>query len=110
MIFFYGTKQRFIGHKALYMPCPCCEAHTDADVYVTSKYFHVYWIPFWPMDKEANSECGKCGLKRYNLPIEDKFIPDAKELKRKFNHPWYTYLGPALVSFLVAFLIVSSFR
>jgi hypothetical protein len=110
MLHYYGTQQRFIGHEELYLPCPACEAHTDSDVYVTSKYFHVYWIPFWPMEKEANTECGECGLKRYNLPIEDKFIPGAKDLLRKFKHPWYTYIIPAVVSFVIAYIIVLSLR
>ena len=107
---FFGVKQIYIGADETYMRCPSCESHTDTELLISGKYFHIYWIPFWPFEKEMSSVCSKCGLKRYNLPIEDKFISDAAEMKRKFKYPWFTYIGLAAVSFVIAFIIVSCFR
>jgi hypothetical protein len=107
-IIFYGSKQIPIGYEEIFVKCPCCETHNWADIMVISKYFHIYWLPMFPFDKAANLICKKCGLKRYELSFDDRLISNFEEIKGKFRHPWFTYSGIGLFSFIVLAIIAAS--
>jgi hypothetical protein len=105
MLFFKlrGYKEVPVGVDELLVRCPCCEAHSWADVMVVSKYFHLYFAPMWPVAKEANVICHRCGLKRYGILFTEKLVDNFEEVKQRFKHPWFSYLG---LMFIVVFVIV----
>ena len=107
-IIFYGVKKATIGIDEFMVNCPSCEADSFADLMITSNYYHFYFIPIFPFEKEANIICQKCGLKRYNVPFESNVIKNLYEIKNKFKHPWYTYSLPLFISLIVIITILFS--
>jgi zinc ribbon protein len=99
-IIFYGVKQVPIGMDEFLVRCPSCEGHSFADVVIISKYFHVYFIPIFPFQKEANIVCKTCGLRRNNIPFERRLFSEFDNANKRFRHPWYTY------SFVIFMLIL----
>jgi len=97
----YGFKHAPIGVDEFFLKCPSCEKHSWADAMIISKYSHFYWIPFFPIDKELNSICQECGLKRYGLPFESSFVSNFSEIQKKFRHPWYTYIGVGVIVLVI---------
>jgi hypothetical protein len=73
--------------------CPSCEKHSWADVMIISRYFSYGRIPMFPSSKEANVICKTCGLKRYGMSFNPNLISNYEEVKRKYKHPWWTYIG-----------------
>lgn len=100
-IVLYGNKLTPIGIAELLVKCPCCNTHSWADVMVLSNYFHFYWIPIFPFEKDANITCKKCGLKRYNQSFDSVLISNYIEVKSRFRHPWFTYAGLGMFIFLI---------
>lgn len=101
MLVFYGTKTVPIGTDEITMRCPSCEAHASADLMVSSKYFHIYFLPMSPYSKEAYVVCHKCGLKRAGLPFDRDLFSSYYEIKSKFRHPFYTYAGVAIIGGII---------
>src|SRR5215218_5593932 len=97
----YGVQQANIGIDEFMIKCPSCEADNLADVMVTSNYYHIYFIPIAPFEKDANIICQKCGLKRYNVPFGPKFFKNYYEIKNKFKHPISTYFLTLLITALI---------
>ncbi|MGZ5247074.1 MAG: hypothetical protein ACXWCR_08200 [Flavitalea sp.] len=108
-IVFWGSKQISIGYEELFVKCPSCEAHNWADVVVISKYHDFYWIPIFPYDKEANIICKKCGLKRYGSSFNANLISNFEEVKDRFRHPWFTYIGLVIFVFFIVAMILFEF-
>ena len=102
----YGVKKAAIGMDEFMIKCPSCEVDNFADVMITSNYYHFWFIPIFPIEKEANIVCQKCGLRRYNVPFNSRTFKNYEEIKHKFRHPWYTYLIAALVLLGVIMSIV----
>jgi hypothetical protein len=102
----FGITHVPIGTDELLLKCPSCETDMWADILVNSKYFHVYWIPVFPTEKELNIICQSCGLKRYGLPFDSNFIRNYHEIKNKFSHPWLSYLGVGLIVFCILISIL----
>jgi MFS-type transporter involved in bile tolerance (Atg22 family) len=99
---FFGTKKAAIGFTEILRKCPSCEVSTYADVLVSSVYYHIYYIPIFPIAKEANYICQKCGLQTNNQPFSAKNESTYNKIKSKFKHPWYTYL--VIFLFVIAIL------
>ncbi|MEP7252028.1 MAG: hypothetical protein ABI683_06595 [Ginsengibacter sp.] len=106
-IIVFGAKSVPIGIDEHMIYCQSCEGNCMADVMILSTYFHIYYLPLFPVAKEVNIVCQTCGLKNYGLPLNEKVLSNAAELKRKFRHPWYTYIFPGLVILLIVITIVS---
>ena len=107
-IIIYGNKETPIGLDEFLVKCPSCETHSWADVMVLSNYFHIYWIPMFPFDKNANIICKKCGLKRYGRAFDVSLISNYNEIKPQFRHPWFTYAGVGTLTILFIAVIVAS--
>src|SRR3569833_445176 len=103
----YGTLETPIAVDEFFIRCPSCEKDSPADAMIVSRYFHLYYIPIYPMGKEANIICKQCGIKRYGLPFDADLISNYEEVKMKFKNPLFTYLGVILIASLVFLLILS---
>ena len=111
MAFIYGTKETPIAVDDFLVKCPSCETYSWAEVTVVCKYYHVYWVPFCPVSKEANITCKKCGLKRYGRAFDSDLISNYNEVKSKFKNPWYAYIGVAVVNgFVLSCILIALFR
>jgi hypothetical protein len=105
-LFFYGVKKATIGMDEFLVKCPSCEADQFADILITSNYFHIYFVPIFPFEKEANIVCQKCGLKRYDVPFNKRTFKNYEELRGRFRHPWYTYFFVGLIAFGILMAII----
>ena len=94
----YGIERTPIDVDEYLVKCPSCETHQWADVMVYSVYSHFYYIPLLPNDKDAMVICKKCGLKRTGVPFDSKLINNYQEIKHKYRHRWFTYIGGAILA------------
>jgi C4-type Zn-finger protein len=106
MLIVYGSRKTHICQEEFMIYCPCCESDSFANVLITSVYFHVFFIPFFPYDKEINSICDNCGLKRYEIPFDKNSIKNEVELKGKFKHPLHTYTFSILLFILIILIFI----
>lgn len=95
----YGLERASINTGEFLVRCPSCETTQWAEIMVSSVYSHLYYIPLYPNDKDAFVCCKKCGLKRYGVAFNVKLINNFEEIKGKYRHPWYTYIGVSIIAF-----------
>jgi hypothetical protein len=95
----YGVTQSPIGIAEYMISCPSCESDQWADVMILSSYYYYFVVPIFPIGKEANIICKKCGLKRYGASFDSKLISDYDDVKRIYKHPWFTYTGVGIILF-----------
>ena len=108
----YGLEKAIIDTDEKLLPCPICDSDQWSEILVSSEYVHFYHIPIYPSNKDVYIHCKKCGHKRYGVPINAKHFSDYREVKRKFKHPWYTYIGITIIAtpfiLLIIFGIINS--
>jgi len=100
-LIFFGVKKATIGLDEMLVKCPSCEADNFADIMITSNYYHIYFVPIFPFEKEANIICQKCGLKRYDVPFNARTFKNYAGVKNKFRHPWYTYFFVGVMALVI---------
>lgn len=104
----YGTSEIAIGVDEIMIECPSCEAHNFADIMISSRYLHIFFVPFVPRNKETIIICKKCGLKRKGLDFKSRTLQNFKDLNSKFRHPYITYVGVGLVVITIIGTIITS--
>ncbi len=72
--------------------CEKCKKN-DLVISVFQKYFHILWLPMFPIKKECASQCLAC----QNVMVEKRFSEKAKAVAKKMkkeNHtPFWTFTG-----------------
>ncbi|MEO6231643.1 MAG: hypothetical protein ABJB11_11390 [Ferruginibacter sp.] len=95
----YGIATSPIDVGEYLVKCPSCESDQWADVMILSNYAYVFVIPIFPVGKEANIFCKKCGLRRSGASFDSKLISEYEEVKKFYRHPWFAYIGAAVIAF-----------
>ena len=104
MFFIFGLRKARIGTQVSELPCRYCQSQNTLAYIAYQNYFHVFWIPLFPMWKELRSVCVHCKQnRRFN-----EFSPEMKlegiKLKKESKTPFYTY---ALLALILLFFITS---
>ena len=59
------------------LKCRTCREPSDQQITLLSKYFHIWWIPMFPIGQRAISECSNCkktlGVHEFSQNLEKKF-------------------------------------
>lgn len=98
----YGSKARAIwtGQEPTDVACGSCGGKTLRPR-VFQRYFHIFWIPFFPIGKKVFFECARC--KQTIEPKEGPaaLVPLARKAKAAAKTPKYLFLGLAALVVLV---------
>ena len=106
MIILYGKKRfKLIEKEILPYECPNCSNHFSTKLILYSKYFHLFWIPFRPVDKEAVAICTECGFERNEMKFGPELVTRFKEIKKGIKHPFYAYTCLLLIACLLFVII-----
>ncbi len=109
MFIFYG-KRKTISRKyrdVFMYECPYCEKINTTTLFLQSKFFHVFWIPVAPYEKNGIALCSNCGAKRDELQFGPKLVQELKAVKAKMRHPWWTYLLSGFFGLVILAVVIS---
>ncbi len=109
----YGRANMKIGFGEEMTRCPYCESDSTADVFVYGTYFHIFWLPMFPVNKDVNLTCHRCGGKRVGLIFNKNLFKYPNHLNHSYRYKWYSYIGLALVlspfAMVLAGILIESF-
>ena len=100
MLIKYGIKRAYTGSYDPYpFQCPNCKELDSTLFYPYSDYWHCWYIPIFPYEKDGHSKCDRCGFTVQSIKFNRNTRDIYREQKRKFRHPFYTYIGAAILGF-----------
>ena len=103
MFFIHGKKTARIKRDTYHQyACKNCKDF-DLDIRVYREYFHVFFIPFFPIGyKEVKIRCNNCG--------EPKWIESVqKHYEKTSRTPFYLYGAAILLILLIVSCVVVEF-
>lgn len=98
----FGSRASNIGNFDIPdTKCDYCGQESKQKISVFGRYAHIFWIPFFPIDKKAVAECAHC-----KRTIEQKdFSPELKQLYREnkanAKRPKLHWLGLGFIGLLI---------
>lgn len=90
MLFFFGTRSTQIEAQKTAICCQHCQ-EDNYWLHIYQHYFHLFWIPVFPLWKQTVSACAHCKqvlAKREFLP---EMLDEYKTIRQKAKAPWWTY-------------------
>lgn len=109
MIFFFGTRSStLLTEKLADTSCTYCKEQDTIFITVTSSYFHIFWIPIFPIGKKYYSHCVHCKqtLTSNQMPVTYK--DGLAEISQKVKTPVWQFIGLMLIAIPVLFGIFSA--
>lgn len=102
----YGSRGKQLAHQSLTTPCPNCATSNSTEMYVFQRYAHVFWIPFFPLNKLGVSQCNNCkqALRSRGLPPALK--SEYETLKAQTKTPLWMFTGVALLAVLIVSIVI----
>ena len=101
----YGAGDKKLGEiKINNEKCPSCNEQNSIYVHGLVKYFHIFWIPLFPVYKKYVTICHSCETE---IPKKERSqsLKDKVDLeKSNFKIPLYLFIGLVVILGLVAFL------
>lgn len=77
-VVYYGTKKKLHIDKALgVQTCPNCGHQVEMSLAHESGYFHIYWIPLFPLGGWKIKACPVCGVSQKLTAEEFKTLKKA---------------------------------
>jgi hypothetical protein len=103
----FGTQQIPVNTVAIFQECPVCTSQQYCDLLVYSEYLHIYWIPIFPVAKNAVVICTTCNYQRTSLFTRNFILSNDIDAK-KFKHPLYSYTGILATSIIIGLIILAA--
>ena len=107
----WGTKKKDLKTgKITNVACPVCEQNSTMDYTIEMNYFHLYWIPFFPLKKFTTVYCDLCETgfeeKHFTQTIKNKLIRENEIAPARF--PVWSYAIPIILGILIPMAILQS--
>lgn len=97
----FGTRSKLIASDVTDTICHHCQSRDTAWLYLYRHYFHIFWIPAFPLWKSAFSECAHCKMARRVKEFDDELLRAYKQIKETAKTPWWMYFWLLLVVVLI---------
>jgi hypothetical protein len=108
---FYGTNGKHYATRPLVgAPCPACRAPEALQVGLVSRYAHVYWVPLFPYEKIAVTQCQNCQHSWTEKELAPDLAPAVRTIKKQTRAPYWTWAGLALIAVLGLYGYLHSIR
>lgn len=95
---FYGTNGTHYATEALAGSCcPACHAPEALQLGLVSRYAHVYWIPLFPFQKVAVTQCLNCQASWTEKQLAPALASAVRTAKQRSRAPYWTWAGLLLI-------------
>lgn len=103
MIIFFGTRSSRGATINTMQKCPSCSMDHSIIVVPYHRYFHVFWIPMFPIGTEYGLGCVNCGssFSANQLPLDH-------ETKHQIKKPKWLFAGLVLFAVLIGFTMITA--
>ena len=107
MFLIHGKRKFFIRlFEPLFYKCPYCDKINSTEVFIYSRYFHLFWIPVFPIRKEAVAKCNECDTARAEERFGPKLTEHLNEELSNTKHPFYSWSLLIALFLLLAFILI----
>ena len=105
----YGTRASVRAGQPLAQPCPAC-SRTALQSFRVFDYFHVYYVPTFPLGSQPGVECTSCLHTTIGGDVPEELSPSVEQAARETGRPRWHWAGTLLVALLISWLSIDGAR
>ncbi|MCE7040148.1 zinc-ribbon domain-containing protein [Dyadobacter sp. CY312] len=104
----FGLRSTTIASLNSQLQCRHCHTNESVWLYIYRHYFHIFWIPAFPLWKSAASQCTHCKQVLTNNEFDDELKQAKTEAVKIAKTPIWTFSWLLVGAAIVALLTISS--
>lgn len=104
---FYGINSRSVKQENVFNDCASCLAKHSIVMNISQKYFHFFWIPFFPLYKTGEAKCENCKKSFTKNEMSPELLRTFDDVKLKAWPPVWMFTGIIVV---VVWVAIDAFR
>jgi hypothetical protein len=103
----FGARTKILNGSTATTNCSNCGSAQTVRLSFALRYFHIFWIPMFPISKTGISQCSHCKQVLYanEMPNDLKTVYNQEKAKAKI--PWGYRFGLILIGLFFALMIFS---
>jgi hypothetical protein len=102
----FGIRSSLLLQFLIASKCVHCNNAETVHIFVFQKYFHVFWIPFFPIGQRTVSQCTFCKQVLETNQMPESYHEALIDVKQQTKTPWWAFIGVGVIGLL---FIVSLF-
>lgn len=103
----FGTRSKVLSGSTATANCDYCSSTQTVRLSFVLRYFHIFWIPMFPLSKTGVSQCSHCKQTLYANQMPNALKLVYEEEKKKVKTPWVYRFRLILIGLFFAFVIAS---
>ncbi|RZL47700.1 MAG: zinc-ribbon domain-containing protein [Pedobacter sp.] len=103
----FGTRSKQLKGSDVRANCNHCASTQSVSLVFILKYFHIFWIPMFPLSKTGVSQCNHCKQVLYNNEMPDSLKVVYQQEKAKAKTPWGYRFGLILIALFFVFVVIA---
>lgn len=104
MFFIFGTNTTRLAAEPISMNCNYCHQENTMALVHNQRYFHIFWIPLFPLWRESFSTCTHCKQLLKLNQMDPELKAQALSTRKQLRTPWFTYI---ILLVIVLFILIS---
>ena len=101
----YGTRGTRTASETVMEKCPNC-GHFGYDIHVFQKYVHIFWIPFFPINRTGAAHCTSCGHAWEKKQMPESMKAAYQNVRVQAKRPLWTFTGVAIAGALITWGVI----
>ena len=103
----FGTGSRLLLQFLIAQKCAHCNSAETVHMYVFQKYFHIFWIPVFPIGQRTVSQCTFCKQVLEPNQMPESYSEAFNDVKQQSKTPWWAFIGLGLIGLFMLVAIFS---
>ncbi|MBI3235613.1 MAG: zinc-ribbon domain-containing protein [Bacteroidetes bacterium] len=104
----YGVKNKVLETETIAEKCSNCQTQNSTSMSIVQKYFHIFWIPFFPLGKTLVTQCSNCKNVLTKKELSASLLETYQTRKSQVKAPVWMFTGLALFIALIGFAMYES--
>ena len=96
-----GIRKTHLATASIHNACLSCRKQFTTEMDLYQRYFHVFWIPTFPMTKKAQTTCSYCKQVLEQKEFTEELNGVLTSLKAGTSTPFWTWTGGLLLAFFI---------
>ncbi len=105
----YGTRATVRPGQPLAQACPAC-SRSELQTFRVFDYFHVYYVPTFPLGSQAGVECTSCLHTTVGADVPEELTAPVSQAAQEAGRPRWHWAGTLLIALLISWLSIDGAR
>jgi len=96
----FGIRSMLLHQFLIAQNCGNCNKAETVHIYVFQKYFHIFWVPVFPIGQRTVSQCTFCKqvLELNQMPAS--YSDAVNDIKQQAKTPWWAFIGLGVIGLI----------